>query len=230
MIQQAIQEWWRDVTEYEYSLHIGLIVGVLVAVFGGRELYKMYVGSRESAAQVVMAEAFEEYDKALYTLLEGKDSKELIDQRFDDTKLAFDGVLQNHGSSSLAPYAQAFEADILLQKGDRAGAIKLLEKSIESMSAKDPVYYLIKTKRALVQLDNGVIDASLDELHALAFNKDNPTADTAAFYLGYYYWTMHQPGKAREAWKQLEPADTTVSENGVSPWLAIAQGKLQQIS
>ena len=229
MIQAAIQDWWRDVVEYEYSLYIGIALGIAVAFFGGREGYRMYIDSRESAAQVVMAEAFEEYDKALYNLLQGKDSQELADQQFDDVKIAFDTVLQNHASSSLVPYALAFLSDVAVHKGDKQKAITLLGESLSKMSSTTPGYYILKTKLALIQLDAGSVDSALKDLHGLAFDQDNLSADMAAFFLGSYYWSIHDKVKAREAWGQLEASDKD-SASATSPWLSIVQGKLQQIS
>ena len=55
MIQELMQDWWRDVVEYEYSLHVGLIIAVVVVVLGGRYGHRMYVSSRERAAQGLMA-------------------------------------------------------------------------------------------------------------------------------------------------------------------------------
>ncbi len=229
MMQELVRGWWRNIVEDKYNLIGAVAILSALLFFGGRQGYRMYVASRESAAQVVMAEAFEDYDKALYYALEGKDSKEVVEQRFEDAKIAFDGFLQNHSGSSLALYAMAFKADISLQKGDKQAAIATLEKALAGASVNAPGYYLIKTKLALVRLDDGQTDQALKALSDLAHEYNNPTSDMAAFYLGYYYWVNRDLNKAREAWKLLEQLGNAQGQ-GVSPWLAIAQGKLQQVS
>ena len=229
MVQELIKEKWCEVVEYEYSLHIAVVLGILIAIFGGREGYQWYVASRERAAQIVMAEAFEEYEKALYNAIEQKDSKELSDQKFEDAKIAFDVVIRQHAGSLLVPYAFAFQADIALQKGDRKTALNMLEAGISKMSSGAPAYYLLKTKYALVTLDDGQVEQALSELHALTTDTKNPNADTAAFYLGYYYWTKQDATKAREVWKLLEAFDKK-NTRSTSPWLSLVKAKLQQIS
>lgn len=229
MIQAAIQDWWREVVEYEYSLYIAIGLGIAVAFFGGREGYRMYIASRESSAQIAMAEAFEEYDKALYNLFKGEGTQELALQQIDDVKIAFDAVIQNNANSSLVPYAMAFLSDVAVRKGDKKQAITVLQDGLAKMSSSAPGYHVLKTKLALIQLDAGDVNRSLEDLHALAFDKDNSNADLAAFFLGSYYWNIHDKEKARDAWSQLKPSEKS-SEAGVSPWWAIAEGKLQQIS
>lgn len=229
MMQELIRGWWRDIVDDKYNLIGAIVILSALIFFGGRQGYRMYVASRESAAQIVMAEAFEDYDKALYYALEGKDSKEVIEQRFEDAKIAFDGFLQNHSGSSLALYAMAFKADVALQKGDRQAALATLEKAVSSASVNAPGYYLIKTKLALIRLDEGQTEQALNALSDLANEYNNPTSDMAAFYLGYYYWVNRDLDKARAAWKLLEQVGNAQGQ-GTSPWLQIAQGKLKQIA
>ena len=229
MIQEMMQDWWRDVVEYEYSLHVGLIIAVVVVVFGGRYGHRMYVSSRERAAQVLMAEAFEDYSKAFYSSFDKDKATELSSQLFEDAVIALDSVIESHKGSYLIPYTLAFKSNIALEKGNFKEAIELLEESISLMSSTTPGFYLMKEKLALVQLDAGNVATALKDLRDLALIKDNPHADKAAFDLGYYYWSKQDKKNAEESWKLLEVSDKKASKK-VSPWLAIAQDKLKQIS
>lgn len=229
MIKALVQEWWQELVEDPYSRYATLILLIVVLVWGGRQGYDQYIAYRERKAQLVMSEAFEEFDKALYYKLEGKDSSEILEQRFEDAQIAFDAALQGNSSSDLYSYALAFQADISVQRGDKENAITLLEKSIASMNKKTPGYYFIKTKLALVSIDAGKVDQGLKDLEALARDAENLTFDTAAFYAGYYYWLQKDVQKAQELWLLLKPSDKT-SKRGISPWWALAQEQLQQVT
>lgn len=229
MIKALVQEWWQELQEDVYSFYGTIALSLLAVGWGSYQGYHYYRSYQERKAQLVVAEAFEEFDKALYYKLEGKDSQEVLQQRFEDARLAFDEVIQSAGSSYLYPYALAFQADITLQQGDTQGALDLLKQSVQKLNASMPAYYLIKTKLALVLMDHGSLEQGLKELELLAHDKANPTYDTAAFYAGYYYWTQKDFSQVEHFWKLLKPTQTT-PENGISPWWSLAEEKLQQIN
>ena len=229
MIQAMMQDWYREIVEDKYTLTFVIIIGGAGVFWGAKELYTRYAMHVGGKAQIVVAEAVEEYDKALYNYFEKEESKELALQQFDDVQIAFDTVLKQHSGSSLVPYALAIKADTFAYKGDFKSALSVLDSAISKMSVSAPGYYLLKTKYALMQLDAGQTEAALSSLKDLSFNSDNPTADTAAFFLGYYYWTIHDKEKARGAWKALEATDNKKVASGTSPWLQFAQEKLQNI-
>jgi tetratricopeptide (TPR) repeat protein len=230
MIQRVIQNWYREIVEDKYTLALTIVLLCGGAYWGSTELYKRYSMHVGGKAQIVVAESVEEYDKALYNYFEKDGAQELALQQFEDVQIAFDTVLKQHGSSSLVPYALSLKADTFALKGEFKDALTVLDSAISKMSSSTPGYYLLKTKHALVQLDAGQVDVGLTALRDLAFNDSNPTFDTAAFFLGYYYWTQHNKDKAREVWKQLETAENKKMPSATSVWLQLAQEKLQNIS
>lgn len=229
MIQALIKDWYREIVEDKYSFAITVVIICGGAYWGGSELrlrYKKHTGGK---SQIVVAEAIEEYDKALYNHLEKDGGQELAAQQFEDVQIAFDTLLKQHSGSSLVPYALAFKAETLALKGDFKDALTVLETGINKMSSSKPGYYLLKTKHALITIDAGQEKEGVDALHDLAFNSSNPTFDTAAFFLGYYYWAKKDKEKARHAWKQLETTAESKLKQGVSPWLQVVKEKLQNV-
>jgi tetratricopeptide (TPR) repeat protein len=230
MIQKVLQNWSREIVEDKYTLALTIVLLCGGTYWGSKELYKRYATLVGGKAQIVVAEAVEEYDKALYNYFEKDGGQELALQQFEDVQIAFDTILKQHGSSSLVPYALSLKADTFALKGDFKDALSVLDTAISKMSSSTPGYYLLKIKRSLIQLDAGQSDLGLESLRALAFDDSNPTFDTAAFFLGYYYWTQQNKDKAREAWKLLESTENKTVPSASSPWLHIAQEKLQNIS
>ena len=229
MIQTLIKDWYREIVEDKYSLALTIVIICGGAYWGGSELrlrYKKHTGGK---TQIIVAEALEEYDKALYNYFEKENGKELAVQQFEDVQIAFDIILKQYSGSSLLPYALSLKADTFAYKGDFKQALTVLESGIKKMSSSAPGYYLLKTKYALLQLDAQQEEEAVSALRKLAFDSGNPTFDTAAFFLGYYYWSKHDKNKAREAWKQLETTESSKSKKGVSPWLQVVKEKLQNV-
>ncbi len=231
MVYGLVRQWWQGVRDRNYTALASAVVVFFLLVFGLWQGYQWYVVSREEKAQFAMSEAFEEYDKALYQMIdEKKTSREVAQQRMEDAHLSFDVILRNHDGSFLAPYAHAFEADIYWYEGKKDEALLAMEKAVKG-SAKSPLIYLLKTKNALMKLDANREQEGVSELSTLARDSKNSNADTAAFYLGYYYWSKKDEVHARESWQLLEKfADTKGVQRATSPWLAIAQMKLGFIS
>lgn len=229
MIQALIKDWYREIVEDKYSLTLAVVIICGGAYWGGSELrlrYKKHAGGK---SQIVFAEAIEEYDKALYSYLEKEGGKELASQQFEDVQIAFDTLLKQHSGSSLIPYGLAFKAETFALRGDLKQALTILETGISKMSSSAPGYYLLKTKHALIKIDAKQEEEGVKALHDLAFDSNNPTFDTAAFFLGYYYWTQKNKDKARQAWKQLETTADSKFKKGVSPWLQVVKEKLQNV-
>lgn len=229
MIQALIQDWYREVVEDKYTLAFTVVLLCAGAYWGGRELHLRYKKHTGGKAQIVVAEAVEEYDKALYNYFEKEGAQQLALQQFEDVQIAFDTVLKQHSSSSLIPYALSLKSDTFAFKGDFKEALSILQTGISKMSSSQPGYYLLKTKYALIQIDAGQSKEGLSALRDLAFDTSNPTFDTAAFFLGYYYWTEHDKDKAREAWKQLETTENNKIKNATSSWLILVQEKLKNV-
>lgn len=230
MVYELVRQWWQEVRALNYAALGSAAVLLLVVMFGLWSVRGWYVSSREESAQLALSEAFNEYDEALAMMMSDKNSQDVIRQRLEDAHLSFDVMFRNHGSSYLVPYARAFEADVYWHEGKKDEAIASLEQAVRG-AAKSPAFYLLKTKLALMKLDAGQEEQALSELQVLAQDKHNPNADAAAFNLGYYYWTMQDEAKARQAWQLLEQFTATNGlQRSASPYLALAQMKLGLIS
>ncbi len=232
MIVDMLRNVWREeVLSYRYGKQVAFFALFAAIFFGGYQGYTWHKMTREKAAQYAVAEAIDELDKANYYLLDAKEQNiQLAQQYLKDAQLAFDVVKNSHGSSDLAPYALAFEADIALRQGDNKTALELLDKAVNAMSSKDMLYGMMQIKRALVRIDTADVAGGVAELEKYAADKKNPQADTAAFYLGYYYMTADKIADAVRVWTALRDSMKNVDkQSAVSPWLAIVEDKLQQL-
>ena len=233
MVQEMVRQWLQELREYNYSTWLSTVVMLVLFVFGGFNVRKWYVASREQKAQFAMSEAFEEYDRAVLRMVESKESDDQIaKQQLEDAHLSFDIVLRNHGSSALSSCAHAFEADIYWYEGKKDEAIQAMDSAIKG-APKSPLLYEWKTKSALMKLDAGKEQEGISELNALAVDPKNATADRAAFELGYYYWCNKDEAHARDAWQLLEKFSGSKDDEfkrTASPYLAIAQMKMSTIS
>lgn len=224
--QSMLDGWWREFKEDKYAPAVAGLLFVVLFVVGGFKAKRWYFERQEGAAQLVFSEALEEYDRVLFVDKKGTEEK----QKWDDSTLAFKVVQDQHSGTAYAKYAEAFQADIEARKGNYSEAVSMLEQFIRKLNAKDPAYYLFKTKVALLKLDAGKTPEALTELSALESNQDNPNSDTAAFYLGYHYWANDQIKKAKSYWSRFEKDKQPKDREKVSPWSTIVQIKLAQIA
>lgn len=232
MIVNMLRTIWREeVFSYRYGreLAFALLFGALF--FGGYQGFQWYKANRERSAQYAMAEAIDEIDKANYYLLDSKERNvQLAQQYYKDAQLAFDVMDNTHANSDLIPYSYAFKADIALRQGDHAQALDLLNKAIAQMSYKDKLYGMMLVKRSLVRIDSQDEQTGVAELEKYAQDSKNKAADTAAFYLGYYYFTHDKQSDAIRVWTALRDSMKNVDKKSAqSPWLVIVEDKLQQL-
>ena len=229
-MQAVVGQWLQELKNRDYTTWALTLAMIGLIVFGGFKGYSHYIQSRERAAQLAMSEAFEEYDHAMYQLVEGDQSKEVVQQKLEDAHLGFDQVIHSHKNSNLVASAHAFEADIYWYEGKKEQALDSMEKALKSLK-KSPLTYVLKTKYALLKMETDRLEEGLVDLQQLALDEKNPNADTAAFYLGYYYWSTKDEAKAREAWSILEKFDGSKGvKRGMSPWLPVAQMKMSLVS
>lgn len=230
MMQETFKDmlfdWWKEFKEDTFSFITTLIIVCAALGFGLYKANGWYTQYKEGKAQIVFSQALEEYDRALFQLKQGEPEKGM----WEDTALAFRMVQSQHAGTTYATYAQAFQADIDARQGNYQAAIDQLQQAISKMGAKSPGWYLFKTKLALLQLDAGAADAGLLELQELAQDAQNAQSDTAAFFLGYYYWTHEDRAKAQEVWERFKQENQPTDPEKVSPWAQIVQTKLSQIA
>ena len=232
MILHVLRSVWRDeVLSYRYGKEVVLLVLVAGVSFGGYQGYAWHRSNQEKNAQYAMAEAIEELDKANYYLLDPKSQNiPLAEQYLKDAQLAFDVMNGTYSSSKLYPYACAFQADIALRQGDVSSALQLLDTALSKMSVKDKLYGMLQIKKALVLIDTNNAETGIASLEKYAFDKKNPHADTAAFYLGYYYFVNNNKNDAIRVWSELVQSMKAFDKKSEkSPWLLLVEDKLEQL-
>jgi hypothetical protein len=222
MMQETVQEFlkngWREFKKDTYSVAFTSLLLIVVLGYGSYKAHQWYMINRETKAQKLFAQALTEYEHAFAELTNGAKSV-----AWQDIALLFEEVTQKHYGTTYSFYAQTFQADIKARQGQFQEAIALLETLVATMSVDAPGYYFLNIKIALLQIDAQNIQTGLDQLKVLV-KKENPQADTAAFFLGLYYWTHDDVGKAQEVWKFF---DATQAD---SPWAQIVQAKLLQVA
>lgn len=200
-----------------YVLYIGSFVLcatlVLLGVFG----YRLYKTNKEEKAQEVFSACMHEYDKA-----------ERDEKLWPNAELVFRLGFQENGSTAMAPYFLAFQAEALLHMDKFEQARTCMEQAV-SLSYGTPIYYLYATKHALMMMDDAEtsnVQKGLDMLDRLAQDEKNSTRDMALYYLGLYHWEKDEREKATKTWDLL--AQLTIKEPA-SPWAQLALEKSEHI-
>jgi len=229
MMQESMREtthrWWQGLKEDTYTLiFLGALL-VVLAGFGAWKARSWYVQSKEGAAQMAFSQALDEYNQAVSNVAKGS----VEQKQWDDAAFAFKDMQEKHPSTTYALYAQVFQADILAMAGKLEEGIALLQDSLRGMKTDAPGYYLFSTKIALMMFDAKQTEDAVSRLKDLAHNPKNTESDTAAFFLGYYYWTLDDVDNARAEWSRFEAGKQPEDAQKVSPWASIAQVKLAQL-
>ena len=191
--------------------------------FGGWKAYSSYVKNNEQKAQVAFSHALDEYHLLLQSA--GTD-----DSRWDDSSISFKAIAQKYPNTVYGTFADVFVSDIALQKGSMEESIALLEQWVSKNSEKNSLYYLYKTRLALLYCDAQKTQEGIALLQELAALDKNKQKDMAQFFLGYYYWTTNDISQARQAWQMLIDENKKQAPEGSSPWAAIAESKLRYIA
>lgn len=189
----------NNVTKY------GLLAALfLLSFFLAFQVKNWYVERNEKAAQQLFSQAYGFYEEGSMIAERKSDHKEKIAEHFDDARQTFELLRETHKGSKYASYAEAFEAEIALEQGDTIKALEILKKFVESLDLKSPLYFLYKTKVALMMVDFENKEAGLEELKKLATESLNPYADTALFFYGNYYWISDDIATAKESFLLLK--------------------------
>lgn len=191
--------------------------------FGGWKVYGSYVKNKEQQAQVAFSHALDEYHLLVQSA--GTD-----DSRWDDLVTSFKAVAQKFPNTVYGSFADVFVSDIALQKGSTEESIALLEEWIAKNSEKNSLYYLYKTRLALLYCDTQKVQDGVALLQELAALDKNKQKDMAQFFLGYYYWSTNDIAQAKQVWQLLIDGNKTQAPEGASPWAAIAESKLRYIA
>lgn len=226
--QRVVREWYdvnvkpqiNEARAYNYFNQIALGVLALAVVGGGFWGYRYYKAQKESSAQVAFADVLQIYHEAM----QGKTDV------WPQVEMQSSLLYEKYKGSSVGPFFMLVKSDALAQQGRLSEAIAAIDTVIEQLPKNFPTMPIYKTKRALMKIDMtdaAMQTAGLNELRALAQDKENQHYDYAQYYLGLYYWSRNELDQACTIWKSL--VESQASEKiAMSPWASLARTKLEQ--
>lgn len=210
-------------TAGRYGKFIATFVGVGLVSFAGYKGYRIYIVSQEQAAHQSFVEYFESFQAA---------QKANSAQEWERMVTVLDKGYTQYKGRNLAPLFLSLKADAQLQLGKRIESINTLQQAIDSLAKNSPLFSLLATKLALMQLDtadDALSKVGLAQLVLLARDDKNSLKDMALFYLGRYYWANDQIDEAKKAWQELEDS-SWIQKAYPSPWVVQAKELLQQFA
>ncbi len=211
------------------NMLVNLVMGAIfigLLGYGCLKAYRWYDERKQKAAQTLFSEVLREYEKVVHEQMQGKQSAQALEQQWEDVVVGLQSVESGHSSTVYGAASYALNASIAMEKKHYDEALALMDKAIEGVSKNSPLYYVYKTKRALMLVDAHKVDEGLTSLRALAACQANNYADTAAFYLGYYYWLKGDMAQAKDVWKFFTDKEINEQKEAVSPWTLIVRNKL----
>jgi len=211
-----------------YLLGILLLIGASLLGWWG---YRLYLDRVEQSAFRDLAESIEAFDK----YMESGDKQSLGTDKLEDLERAFVFGAQKYDKSKLVPIFYLYKADILIQKGDFTAAIDAIDSAINKVEQNNPFYYLLVTKKALLESDNELSkEQGLKELNDLATNAQNPFAAMASYYLGLYYYHINNDkeniDKAKTIWQSALDRQEHLAATKECSWCELIRSKLKTIS
>lgn len=227
-IKGLVTEWYNsfikpqfeEVRSYNYwrEISFGIVAVVLVGgIFWG---YRYFRNQKESAAQVAFVNVMQMYHEAM----QGKSDA------WPQLQMQSGLMYEKHKGTTIAPFLLMIQSDAMAHQAKLADAISTIDTVIEQLPKDFPVLSMYKTKRALMKMDMpdvAVQTAGLNELRALAEDKENKNNDLAQYYVGLYYWSRNDIENAVNIWKQLVMSQAH-EKFAMSPWAALAKDKLDQ--
>lgn len=230
MAYQAINQVFHEIIEWinkafknsKWMMYVGLVAAIFLTFFILRSGYHWHTNRVNAAAQQAFSSAMEHFSKA-------QSSKT---DMWADVAAEFKMGYEQHSSSSLAPYFLAYQAQALLQQGNRHEAITVLETAIKDMSSSSPLFSIYKTQKALIKLDSEdghMREHGLQELIALSQDTKNQHRDEALYYLGLHYMNSGNIAQAQIEWRTLVQAFPARGQSA-SIYADLAQSRLDQIA
>ncbi len=211
----------KNIDMQRYVSHLLIFAVGIGCVFSCCSLYYFYKVYQEQAAQKVIGFCIEDYRNALKS--KDRDWDKIID--------GFSLAATEFSASALAPYCYVFQAQVLYEKGDYSGSIKVLEKAVEMIPKGSLFFYVFKTKLALFMLDaRDELDKQkgVAMLTDVARAPDNVVKDYALYYLGYYHWSRNELNEAKKIWQELVD-EYRHEKSSPSTWAQLAEQKLPYI-
>ncbi len=205
-----------------YMKQLTMVIAVLLVAAGGYVGYRWHIAAREQKAYHTFAEYLGDFQSALKVDTSAEWNRVI--------SLLNNGYAQ-HKASNVAPLLLSLKADAQIKLGELVAAGATLKQAIDALSKDSQLTPLLSVKYALLQLDavdSELQKVGLQELIALARDKDNLYKDMALFYLGRYYWAHDQVEEAQKSWQELQ--ESSLTERAYpSPWIREAEQKLTQI-
>lgn len=223
IVISLVEEFKEECRKNWYTKWVCLLLLLGSAGFGGWKAYNSYIKGKEQEAQVAFSHALDEYHIL-------SQSAATDDSRWDDLLTSFKAVSQKFPNTVYGNFSEVFVADIVLHKGSIDESVALLEQWLAKNSEKNSLYYLYKTRLALLYCDTLKVQEGVALLEELVNSSKNNYKDMAQFFLGYYYWTQDSISQAQEAWQPLIEGSKSQSPESVSPWASIAESKLRYVS
>ena len=199
----------------EFLIGIGCVLVGCAAYY----LYKRDQRHKNEVAQIAFAQTIAEMHNSQ------KDS-----DLWSSVGLAAQTGYRSYNKTIFGPYFLALESEAEVEQGNNAKSLELLELALKELGKKTPLYYVYKTKAALLKLDNedvAVQTAGYNDLQALAQDEDNKNRDQALYYLGEYYHNQNDTARAQETWKELVTEFQASEDTAMSPWAYLVLPKLQ---
>jgi len=201
--------------------YIWIILFVVIALGGAGKWYRMRMTNQEQLAQRVYTEALDEFQRGLAG----------YDAAWPNIVRLVDVAYERHASSTVAPYLLALKADALVREDKQDEAINTMSTALEKIPTTSPLYFLYKTKQALMMLDSKqeqIKQNGINVLRKLAQNNDNTNNDMARFYLGSYYIAIGDKKTGEPLLVSL--MESQEGQESKSPWVEKAEQLLQTIS
>ncbi len=211
------------------NIFVSILTGAaFVALFGYGCLkgYHFYNERKQKAAQALFSDVLHEYEKVLKEQFKGEQSAQALAQQWEDVVVGLTSVEADHASTVYGAASYAVHASIAMEKHLYDEAFSFIDLAIKNVSKSSPLYNIYRTKRALMCMDGNKVEEGIAALKELITDTANNSADTAAFYLGYYYWTNNDIAQAKEIWKFFTLQASNEKPEAVSPWAQIVQSKL----
>jgi hypothetical protein len=193
-----------------YYKELFIAGGCLLVVGLSIYFYSAYRITNQERAQLAFAQSIQEMKHS-----------EKNPELWPNVSLAAKTAYRSHSDSAFAPYFLALESQAAARQSDNKEALAYAEQTIAHMSSSSPFYYLYKIRLALIKLDSddvAIQTQGYNELKELAYDKNNPAADEALYYLGAYYKANNDETHVREAWQTLINNYPETAHTAVSPW------------
>jgi predicted negative regulator of RcsB-dependent stress response len=205
---------------FKYIMFSILLAGIAAGSFFA---YQFYAHQQEKTAHAYFAQCCAQYEAASKTMKEDELAQAIA---------MFEQGAQTYAHTALAPYFLVYQSEAYRKQGNSDKGLAVLTSALSKMSDQEPLTNLFKIKQSLLMLDNAQEDmrqAGIAQLESIVRDERAAYQDTAAYYLGSYYWSINETARAMQLWQ-----DMTLSQRqeklAPSPWVQAVKPLLQHFS